>query len=302
MWSRSMAHKPMNDESRTMAQLREHYEIERGLADRLRSAPKEDRRTLYSSLYDEMYRRVPLHPQLTRKASPVEMKQAVEAEMAFLRPFVGKDITFLEVGPGDCALSVEVAGFAKQVYAVDVSDAITGGPARPANFQLVLSDGSSVPVPPGSVDVAYSNQLMEHLHPDDAFDQLENVFRALAPGGIYVCITPNRLGGPHDVSKYFDHVATGFHLKEYTVGELRGLFRRAGFSTTRTYVGAKGRYVVLPAFVITSVETILRTLPFAPRAAIARSVPFRLLLGIRLVGTKASATPAKTTDESERRR
>lgn len=120
--------------------------------------------------------------------------------MGFLGRFVNhRDITFLEVGPGDCALSLEVARFAKQVYAVDVSSEIVKGFICPPNFRLVISDGSRVPVSPGSVNVAYSNQLMEHLHPDDAWEQLNNIYRALVPGGIYVCMTSNRLNGPHDV-------------------------------------------------------------------------------------------------------
>lgn len=57
-------------------QIREYYEIEKELANRLRYASKQERRYLYSSLYDELYRRVPLHPQLTRKLSPVETTQA----------------------------------------------------------------------------------------------------------------------------------------------------------------------------------------------------------------------------------
>jgi hypothetical protein len=40
----------------TPDQRRAHYEIERELASRLRSAAKEERRTLYSSLYDELFR------------------------------------------------------------------------------------------------------------------------------------------------------------------------------------------------------------------------------------------------------
>ena len=39
---------------------------------------------------------------------------------------------------------------------------------------------------PGSVDVAYSDQLMEHLHPDDALVQLTNVVRAQAGRSIYL--------------------------------------------------------------------------------------------------------------------
>ena len=140
------------------------------LANRLRNASRQERRHLYASLYDEMYRRVPLHPQLTRKSSPEETQQAVASQMKFIKRFLSRDATFLEIGAGDCALSFEVARRVKRVYAVDVSDEITRHSTPMPNFQLILSDGSSVPLPPNCVDVAYSNQLMEHLHPDDAFD------------------------------------------------------------------------------------------------------------------------------------
>jgi SAM-dependent methyltransferase len=179
-----------------------------------------------------------------------------------------------------------VTKFAKHVYAVDVSDEITKSLTRPPNFQLVLSDGIRVPVPSGSVDVAYSNQLMEHLHPDDAVEQLENIYHALIPGGIYICFTPNRLNGPHDISRVFDDVATGFHLKEYTTVELSSLFRKVGFSRVMVCIGARGKYVSLPTFPIVLYETSLDKLPYSIRRTVARILPFGLLLGIGLVGTK----------------
>ena len=141
---------------RTIEQIREHSEIERALADRLRSASKEERRRLYSPLYDELYRRVPLHPQLTMRMSPSETADAVSSQMKLLRPFLKQETVFLEVGPGDCTLSLEATRFVKQVIAVDVSAQITTTPRSPANYQLIISDGSSIPVPPNSVDVAYS--------------------------------------------------------------------------------------------------------------------------------------------------
>jgi len=140
-------------------------------------------------------------------------------------------------------------------------------------------------VPPGSVTVAYSNQLMEHLHPDDAREQLRNIFEALAPGGRYVCLTPNRLNGPHDVSRHFDETATGFHLKEYTIGELRTLFKQAGFSTVDLYLGGKGFYRGFP-LCLPPLRRGLSNLPISLRKAIARSLPVRALLFGRLVGTK----------------
>ena len=281
-----MISKPVKGETRTMGELREHYEIEKELASRLRNASKEERRSLYASLYDEIYRRVPLHPQLTQKASPEQAARVVALQMKFLERFLDKDDAFLELGPGDCSLSFEVAGRVKQAVAVDVSGEITKSATQPANFQLFLSDGSSVPVPPESVDVAFSDQLMEHLHPDDAFEQLENICRALVPGGVYVCVTPNRLRGPHDISMYFDDTATGLHLKEYTNRGLAGLFRKAGFSRVRVYAGARGKFVRLPAWPVALCEMLLDLLPHALKRRIARSLPFRIFLGIRMVGIK----------------
>lgn len=283
---RGAALQPSNGDGRTLEQLREHFEIERELANRLRNASRQERRHLYSSLYDEMYQRVPLHPQLTRKSSPQETQQVVAAQMKFLHRFLGRDTTFLEIGAGDCALSFEVARQVKQVYAVDVSDEITRHSAPVPNFRLILSDGSSVPLPPNSVNVAYSNQLMEHLHPDDAFEQLRNIYDALMPGGSYLCITPNRLDGPHDISGHFSDVAEGFHLKEYTTLELSRLFKQVGFSRLRVYLGARSKYIGLPVFPIGLWETLLEKLPRALREFLVRILPFRLLMGIRLEGIK----------------
>ncbi len=281
-----MAQRLVKGENRTIEQLREHYIIEKELATKLRNASQQERRYLYSSLYDEMYKRVPLHPQLTRKSSRQETELAVSSQMKFIKPFLDRDITFLEVGPGDCALSFEVAKFVKQIYTVDVSDEITKSAAQPQNFQLILSDGSSVPLPANSINVAYSNQLMEHLHPDDAFEQLENIYHTLMPGGVYICITPNRLNGPHDISRYFDEVATGFHLKEYTISELSSLFKKVGFSRLSVYIGAKGKYISLPTFPIILIEKILDKLPYPLRKKIVRTLLFSLLLEVRLVGSK----------------
>lgn len=276
----------MQGEYRTTAQLREHYEIEKELAAKLRNASREERCHLYTSLYNELFQKVPSHPQLAQKSSPRQAATAVASQIKFLGRFLNKESTFLEVGSGDCALSLEAAKRVKQVYAVDVCDEITKGLTQPRNFQLILSDGCGIPVPRGSVDVAYSNQLMEHLHPDDAFEQLQNIYNALSPGGIYICLTPNRLGGPHDISRYFDRVATGFHMKEYTISEINILLKKVGFSKIDAYVGARGTFLRAPLWSLCTFEALLDKIPYSLGVKIARSPPVRLLLGIRLVAIK----------------
>ncbi len=273
-------------ETRTPEQLRQHYEVERELADRLRTATKEQRRTLYSEVYDELFKRVPLHPQHTNKADAARLAADVAEKMEIVSPFLHKDAVFLEVGPGDCEFAKTVAEKVARVLAIDVSDEITRKRELPANLKLVISDGSSIPVEPGSVSVAYSNQLMEHLHPDDALDQLRGLHAALKPGGVYICITPSRLTGPHDISGVFDREATGFHLKEYTVGDLAALFRRVGFTKIHIIFGGRGKFMLLPTWTATICEKLLGLLPHGLRKAIALKPPFRWLFGVRLAGFK----------------
>jgi SAM-dependent methyltransferase len=272
-------------ETRSAALLHQHYEVERELADRLRNATREQRRGLYGPVYDELYKRVPHHPQLARKASPELTSQALGPQLRILKPYLHLETRILEIGPGDCTLSLAIAPRVRQVYGLDVSEEITQTLDLPSNFKLILSDGTSVPLPPDSVDVAYSNQLMEHLHPDDALEQLSGICRALRPGGVYICITPNRLNGPHDISRHFDPIATGFHLKEYTVTELSDLFKSVGFSKVQVLLGRRGACVPAPAGPVKAGEAALNMLPLAARKVVGRTLG-RAFLGIRLLGTK----------------
>ncbi len=271
---------------RTPEQRRTHYEVETELAARLRHSSRQERQQLYTALYNELYERVPDHPLLTRPASREDTARQVAAQLGLIRQFLRSDTTFLEIGAGDCELSRRVSQIVKHVYGVEISDTVAGDADLPANFQFVFSDGNSIPVPPNSVDVAYSNQVMEHLHVDDAFDQLRNILAALVPGGIYLCVTPNRLNGPHDISRYFDKVATGLHLKEYSTGELHRLFREVGFSKTSAHVEIKGMGFAVPVPVIVLLEFVLDRLPRSVGRAIAGMPLIRKFLGVQLTGTK----------------
>jgi SAM-dependent methyltransferase len=265
----------------------EHFEIERELAEKLKTSSKEARRILYKDVYDELFRRVPHHPQLTKRESGAARHYGAARQVRFLLSIATPKPVFLEVGPGDCLTSLEMAKSASQVYAVDVSSEITAQIEAPDNFHLLLSDGSSIDVAAESVDLAFSNQLMEHLHPDDALEQLRNIHRALKRNGEYFCITPNRFSGPHDVSQHFAEVACGFHLREYSLGELLRLFKSAGFSKFHIFVGKDGLYVRVPLTLCRAVEFMVGALPRRVRKRVGKWAPVRLLLGIRLLAVKA---------------
>lgn len=270
--------------SRTAAQIREHYEIEKHIAERLRNSSSDERKNLYTWAYDELFQKIPHHP-LLDKDTATERQTRVSKEIQNIEPFVNQNTVYLEIGAGDCLVALEMAKRAKKVYAIDVSTEITKNLDAPDNFELILSDGTSVPVPE-SVDFAYSNQLMEHLHPEDSLRQLQNIYAALKPGGTYFCNTPNRLSGPHDISRDFDPVATGLHLKEYTVTELSEMFRDTGFSKVKMYLQFSGMRVFLPVFIYKFVERFFSALPHSLRKAITLNRFVKFFLGVKLIGKK----------------
>jgi len=273
-------------ETRSPERLRAHYEIERELADRLRAGSFDERAELYTAVYEELFERVPDHPQLTWVEDEATRREMVDKQLSLLEPFLGPDVSFLEIGAGDCALSTAIARRTTgAVHAVDVSPTIMAVSDLPANVHVHVTDGREMPIEPGSVDVAYSNQLLEHLHPDDALLQSSNVYATVRPGGAYVCITPNRLTGPHDISMFFDDVPTGFHLREYTTGDLRDLFKRAGFSKVKSIVPLPGRVLVVAAGPLILLERLLDALPRGLGRRIARGTPLGRLLG-RVVAFK----------------
>ncbi|WP_207480492.1 class I SAM-dependent methyltransferase [Arenibaculum pallidiluteum] len=271
-------------EKRSEERLRFHYEVEKRLAEKLRDSTKESRSSLYRDCYEELFRTVGDHPQLTNKFD--NDAAHVKRRLRLLLPMLRPDATLLEIGAGDCRLSIAAAPHVRKVIALDVAPAIMARNDLPANVEPCLSDGTSIPVPPGSVDIAYSDQLMEHLHPDDALEQLRNVFAALKPGGRYLCITPNRLSGPHDVSRYFEDVATGLHLREYTNRDLLVLMRDVGFREVRAVLAAKGRKIAeVPASMVSAVEGVFGALPRRLRS-FAGGPLSNVLFGTRVVASK----------------
>jgi SAM-dependent methyltransferase len=270
---------------RPAGQLREQYEIERGLAARLRQATAEERSTLYAEVYDELFRRVPHHPQLRRRFSE-ERERQVDRELYFLAPLLDKEVTFLEVGAGDLALSRRVAGMVREVHAVDVAAEITGLDHAAANLHTALTDGRHLPLPDDSVVLAYSNQLMEHLHPDDAAEQVSELFRVLRPGGAYLCVTPNRLTGPWDVSRMFSSTPQGLHLREYSNRELAALLCEVGFEQVHAVVPAGRAARQMPAALFTTVEWALEALPPRVRRGCLRGPWRKAFNSVRLVARK----------------
>ena len=85
---------------RTAEQLRQHYEIEKELAGRLRHSQPDQRAAMYSEVYDELFRRVPEHPQWTDQNTAARERK-IQGQLRLLRPYLTPETVFLELGAGE---------------------------------------------------------------------------------------------------------------------------------------------------------------------------------------------------------
>jgi 2-polyprenyl-3-methyl-5-hydroxy-6-metoxy-1,4-benzoquinol methylase len=89
-------------------------------------------------------------------------------------------------------------------------------------------------------DVVFSDQVLEHIAPEDINIHLSSVVSALKTGGIFIINMPNRLFGPSDVSRIIDFTYTnkisalGTHLNESTYTELIPILKQNGFTNFKT--------------------------------------------------------------------
>jgi len=265
-------------------QITKHYEYEKHLAQRLRSADAAARRSLYNEVYEDLYAFFRQNKQAYQ--SYADPRARARLQMSYMERMLHPDLTYMEIGPGQGYLACMVAQRVRVAYLVDVVDIASQQPDCPGNTVFVRTDGVSIDLPPESIGLAYSNQMMEHLHPEDGIEQMRQIYRALKPGGMYICVTPHRYNGPHDISRYFDEYPTGLHLKEYTSTEVMHLMRLVGFRRVRAYAGGKGRYVLIPMLPVIIAEQMIGLLDRKTQRKIADSALSRLLLGVRLIAYK----------------
>jgi len=254
---------------RSIEQLRHHYEVEKRIAERLRRSKRENRTEIMRTMYDELFAEVPDHPRLTAKINPERERISIVRQMRLLRHHLRSGQNYLEFGPGNCSLAVSLCSLVKHVYAVDICEQ-AGSIEKPENFTFIVYNGYNLDLPDNSIDIVFSNQVLEHLHPDDTEEHFRLVFRLLKPGGKYIFCTPQRLCGPGDISKYFSDVAEGFHLKEWTFGELSSLVKRVGFTKWQGRWYARGICIWLPRSLILTLERFLSYWPIKLRRRIGR--------------------------------
>jgi ubiquinone/menaquinone biosynthesis C-methylase UbiE len=262
-----------------------HYEIEVALAEKLRCSTRENRRLTYREVYSDLIANVSDHPRNTRARDA--RRTDVLKLIRIVSRFVARADRVLEIGAGDAELSRNICDRALSVVAVDVDDALISSKGAPPNFRYLLCDGVSLPLPDASMTLAISNQVLEHIHPDDTMAHLCEVNRVLTVGGRYLIMTPSLVCGPHDVSRYFDRCARGMHLREFDAGSIRTCLRAAGFKRLVFYA-AKGGYLFfpMPYWLARSLDFVFSLVPSSLHTLLVRNKLTRTLLGLTVVAYK----------------
>ena len=119
-------------------QIQEHYLLEVALADRLRNAQPNERLGLYGKVYDELFARLPHHPQLTRETDDGAY---AEKQVRILRRLVSSGSRYVEIGAGDGKVAMALSDLCSEVVAVDVTNKVLSSQTTAANFRFLLTDG-----------------------------------------------------------------------------------------------------------------------------------------------------------------
>lgn len=264
----------------------EHFQLERKLANQLKGTTTEQRRVLYGKLYNDLFSTFPEIPE----GLNISKDDRLAWQLKLMKRLFSKDKTVLEIGAGDCLLSKELAKHFKKIIAYEVADSIPFIEGKPANFELRIFNGIDMHEKPETVDIVYSNQVFEHLHPDDTMPLLKAYHSYLTKGGKLVVITPHRLTGPHDISRDFTKDAEGFHLKEYTYKEMKSVLSAAGFKKIKGYVGySKMGYFSVPISLLIFSEKVYNVFPRGLKKKMRGNSLIFNLFGMKIIAEKKSA-------------
>ena len=222
--------------------MRSWHKLEIEYAERLRDSSRDERRQLYAEAYSAVSEgwmaTLPEEPEKrTAGTSPSLVKSLIRLSSSSDR--------VLEVGCGRGYTYLKLAPHVASLVGLDVSDLVL----NEARKLLEANQVGNVTILKGSADdltryfdeetfdKVISIDVYEHLHPEDAIAHLSEVYSVLKPKGRFIVITPNRLTGPHDITRDLFPDARqplGFHLSEITCSELVRQMRKVGFVKFRS--------------------------------------------------------------------
>ncbi len=215
-----------------------HWELEKALTRELLASAPANRRDTFERCYSRLYAHCEWLNRLTGTRDRVAPAATPAVKYSLWAREIGKPPKRIyEVGSGRGELITHLASLGHDCTATEITsergERFTTSTPR---LRWELTDGVHLDKYAGSTeyDVVVSDQVIEHLHPDDLSAHFEAAARILRKGGVYLLGTPHRYFGPCDISRVFGTAQPmGMHLREYTFGDLFARMRAAGFAKPR---------------------------------------------------------------------
>jgi SAM-dependent methyltransferase len=208
----------------------QHWDLEKELTRELWESTPENRWEIFERAYTRLYSEIDFLNQLVVDSIDRSEKYKTWAEAIGSKP---KKI--YEIGSGKGGLILYLSKCEFECKGTEITK--ERGEGQLDNYSSsYLSWGNSDGInleqfePSNYYDVVLSNQVIEHLHPDDLQTHFQSVYSILNENGRYIFSTPHCHTGPHDISSVFKYdKPIGMHLKEYTYKELIEPLTVAGF-------------------------------------------------------------------------
>jgi len=208
----------------------QHWALERQLTDELLNSTKENRWEIFEKCYTELYHELAWLNTIVHASINIPLKIRYRAWTDAIGPVPQK---IYEIGSGKGTMISYLSTLGHSCKATEITRE-RGGKFLNGNNDVELGNTDGIHLDqfeePESYDVLLSDQVIEHMHPDDVLEHFKGAFSILKTGGRYIFSTPHIFTGPHDVSKVFGSpTAIAMHLKEYTFKELSSIAKQAGF-------------------------------------------------------------------------
>jgi SAM-dependent methyltransferase len=210
----------------TIDEVRRHAQLEGELTDQLLLTTPETRWNAFSDAYGRLYRDLPwLNETIDQPPD--------ESDFRAWAALVGRKKKLLEIGSGQGRLIRYLAAQGHACHATEITrERGERFLSDESGVRWLAMDGVNLSrfVGKNAFDVIISDQVFEHLHPDDHLTHLREARDVLREDGRYILRAPHRSAGPRDLSAAFGcGEAVFMHLCEPTYALMQTLCGRAGF-------------------------------------------------------------------------
>ncbi|WP_020482272.1 SAM-dependent methyltransferase [Methylomonas sp. MK1] len=209
----------------------EHWHLELQLTKLLLESTPDNRWEVFEKCYTTLYTKLEWLNKLIDKRAPLP-PNILYKEWAYLIGTAPKRI--YEIGSGRAEMISYLADLGHEIKATEITreQGEKHTSDKLENLKWGISDGVHLEQfePVNTYDFVISNQVIEHMHPDDLPENCKHVYSTLKSGGKYIVCAPHPWHGPPDISAVFKYKkAIGVHLKEYTNYQIYSHLKRSGF-------------------------------------------------------------------------